>query len=61
MINGIWRIQQNAYKLFLTKRVVNIEYRPASKKTASNNVKHYSSLKRGACRQDSTYKTAKMI
>ena len=48
-------------KPFLTKHVVNIRYRPAGRKTAKSDVKNYSIFKRGACRPDSTYKTAKMI
>ena len=61
MINGIQGIQRNAYKVFLTKHVVNIKYRPSGRTTANINVKNYSSSKRGVYRPDSTYKTAKMI
>ena len=48
-------------KVFLTKHVGNIKYRPSGRKTANINVKNYCSLKRGVYRPDSTYKTAKMI
>ena len=43
MINT-YRIQRNAYKVFLTKHVVNIKYKIAGRKTANNNVKNYNSL-----------------
>ena len=48
-------------KPFLTKHVVNIDYRLAGRKTANIIDTNYLSLKRGVYRPDCTYKTAKMV
>ena len=60
-INGIWRVQRNAYEVFLTEHFVDIKYRPAGRKTANINVKNCYGLERGFYMPDGIYKTAKMI
>ena len=40
MIDSIWRAQRNAYDVFLNKQVVDMNNRPADRKTVNNNVKN---------------------
>ena len=61
LIEGIWIIHWNAYKVLLTKYVVNIKYRPAGKKTANIIFNNYSSSSCGVYEPDCIYETAKMI